>query len=168
MKKCILGFIVIFIVTSSFAQDKKEKKFNFSIGPELAVPVGDLANFASIGMGGSALAEYKPTEKFGITLGFGIINYADKTISTTYGSNKYDTEQIFASGGVRYYFTKKIYGSGQFGYSLFDTNGENSVPFTYAPGVGIRLGLLDATLKYMGTTERRGADNINLRVALSF
>ena len=167
MKKCILGFIVALISISSFAQEKREKKFHVSIGPELALPVGDFTNLASTGFGGSALAEYKPGEKFGITLGFGIVNYADKNISSQYGNYKYSTEQIFALGGVRYYFTKKIYGSGQFGYSIFVTNGDGSGAFIYAPGVGVRMGLLDATLKYMGATEGSEADNISLRVAIS-
>ncbi|RYE13927.1 MAG: hypothetical protein EOP45_20435 [Sphingobacteriaceae bacterium] len=166
MKKLFLAMAVAFISATSFAQENNvtSKKVGFSIGAELASPVGDLKNVSNFGFGGTLQGEYMASDMFGITLNTGYINYFSKY------DNGRSVGQIPILAGARYYFIKDIYVSGQLGVSIIKVKGFDSESgFSYAPGIGIKVSVIDLTLKYLGTSLDGGnTSNVGLRVAVNF
>jgi hypothetical protein len=169
MKKYLLFVAAAFGTASLFAQEVKSKKVIFSVGAEAAVPVGDYNSVSSFAFGGTAQAEYLASNKVGITLNSGYINYFGKRFDLPgYGSLKRESfGQIPVLAGIRYYFIKDIYVSGQLGISQV-TKGAGA-GFTYAPGIGFKFSVLDATVKYMGVAFNGVTlSTVGVRVAYTF
>ena len=173
MKKLSLICALALASSGLFAQENNttSKKVGFSVGVELASPVGDLKDSHKFGIGGTAQVEYMVAQQVGITLNAGYISYSGKSqtfLGTTYKNPALGQIPILA--GVRYYFIKDIYVSGQLGVSVFKVKGADSESaFTYAPGIGIKVSLLDLTLKYMGASKNGSTlSNVGLRVAVNF
>jgi hypothetical protein len=169
MKKLVLIVVIAFASASSFAQDTEKKNVVISVGAELAAPVGNLGDASSFGLGATAQLEYMATSNVGLTLNAGYINYFGKDYTLPgYGTQKYESlGQIPVLAGARYYFIKDIYISGQLGFSSFTK--DRGTGFSYAPGIGIKFSVLDATLKYLGTSRDGGSlSNVGLRIAYSF
>ena len=102
--------------------------------------------------------------KVGLTGNVGYINYAGKTIN---GRKNASISQIPVLAGIRYYIVKDIYLSLQSGVSIF--NQDRGSAFTFAPGLGAKFSVIDATLKFMGASKDGGGlSTVGLRVAYSF
>ncbi len=79
MKKLILSLAVIAATLSASAQKKESgSPVKFSIGVEAAAPLGDLADFTSLGIGGSAQVDYNVDPTLAITLNAGYIKFLQK------------------------------------------------------------------------------------------
>jgi hypothetical protein len=162
MKVRILLLVVLsFIVLSVNAQSNKEKPFKMGIGFSGGLPVGDMSE-ASLALGADLKVQYSITSALAITLSAG---YVDFPVEWQFGN----AGLIPVMGGIQYNFYKKIYVSAQAGVS-FPSQGGDSSPFTFAPGIGVNVSNhFDLLLKYQSATE----DGYNIsfagiRVGLTF
>jgi hypothetical protein len=162
MKRYLLALAILTISATGFAQDTEIKKLVLSVGAEGAIPVGDYKDAYSIGLGGTAQAEYMVAPKFGVTLNAGYINFSGENNIESVG-------QIPVLAGGRFYFVKDIYVSGQLGVSILTGGDDSESGFTYAPGIGAKFSVLDVTLKYTSTSINSfNFSNVGLRVAFNF
>ena len=158
-------------------EDQKVKKsIRFSIGADIGVPTGYLADHSSLAVGGSLQAEYPLTKVLTITANAGYLDF----IAKRGGKN---LPFIPVLGGLKYDLTPMFYVSGQAGISFYggrdknDGNGGGSGEkyLTYVPGLGIRTSkqfdiLLKYETVYIGSSSRsyafagaRIAYNFNLK-----
>lgn len=135
----------------------------FSIGVEPSIPVGKFGDISSFGIGGSAQAEFKPANNYGLTLNAGYISYTYKA-SAGGGSGGF----IPVLAGVKYTFSPKVYGHAQLGASFPSSGGTTS--FTYSPGIGFQLSKeIDALIKYTGMSSAGYTyGSLGLRLAYNF
>ena len=184
MKKLILSLAVIAAAMSVNAQAKTsakmDQKLRFSIGAELAAPIGDFKKSSSFGFGGSVQGDYWVDPTFAITLNAGYINFTGKDYTivvpgfpnTTIKGTSFGLIPIL--GGIKYNFTPQFYGTAQLGVS-FSTQKNGGSNFTYAPGLGYKFtDNFDALLKYTGYSVKSGTggssslNTIGLRIAYTF
>ena len=168
MKKLILSlsFVAIAALSASAQKEKKEsdaKKVTFSVAADLGIPVGDLSPFSSFVYGGDVQVEFAAASNFGVTVSAGYLGFAAKSGFTITGG------LVPLLAGGRYYFSPKVYGSAQVGMSFSTVSGGGSA-FTYAPGVGFKLGeKFDLLVKYQSAS-KNGGDNsfVGVRAGINF
>jgi len=165
MKTKLFMFAVLVALTLSvYAQSTDEKPFKIGVGALIGLPVGDMADFASLAFGFDALCEYAVAPEFAVTLSAGYLDWAKKS-----GLSGVKFGLIPVLVGAKYYFAEKIYGSAQLGISFSTTSGGGSA-FTFAPGVGMKLtDNIDLLLKYQSASKNGGNTSfIGLRAGISF
>ncbi|MEO6721984.1 MAG: outer membrane beta-barrel protein [Ferruginibacter sp.] len=174
MKKFILPLIIALLSLPAFSQ---EKKFSFSIGPELAFAAGSLTNTHSIGTGGSAQLEVLIQDKLKATASFGVLGYLGKSIMIGGQKLKQPGLTIIpVRVGAKYYLSGGIYGGAQIGVA-FRGNYEpyNGAAFAYTPLI---LGYefktkkdqaIDASIKYDASSGHGGTiASFGIRLAYVF
>lgn len=156
--------------------EKKEvsgAKFKVGLGLEGALPVGNMGDVYSVGLGLTLRMLYKITPEIGATFTTGGIAFIPKNLHNLGSSSKATANIPFKLGG-RYKFTNKFYGIMEAGVThsiVFFTGADDKVTsvsgnyFTYAPGIGVILGALDASLRYEGYSD---AGFIGLRLGFFF
>lgn len=123
-----------------------------SLGGEVGIPMGQLNNTQSLGLGGSAKFGLAVAHDMDITLSAGIINFSgDKMNSFAYVSKNF----IPVKAGVRYRLTPTgIYIEPQLGYTRINpTIGKTSGGFTYAAAAGLLLRSWDVSARYEGVSK---------------
>ena len=169
MKKLI--FATLFAVASlgAAAQDNTSN-LRFSVGLDGALPMGDWKDSYSFGIGGSAQVNYWLDPSLAITGQAGYMSYSGK--ETTVAGVTYKPKALGAIpvlAGIEYNFTPQVFASAQLGMSFFSGSGDGSA-FTYAPGIGFRLGdNVSALVKYQAWSKNSATNGqIGLRLAYSF
>ena len=168
MKKVILSLAVIAIAFFANAQKSKSNesegsKLKFSVATDLGIPVGNLSPFASFAYGGDLQMDYATSPTFALTLSAGYLAFSGKSGYSFSGG------LVPVLAGGKYWFSPKVYGSAQAGMS-FSTNSGGGSAFTYAPGVGFKVGEnLDILAKYQSATKSGGETSyVGVRVGYTF
>lgn len=161
-------FLIAALAVASFsvnAQDES-KKINFSLGAEVALPIGDMGDVYSVGFGGSVQADYNLDETLALTLQAGYLNFSGKKVN---GFKFPSTGIIPVMAGIKYTFGGNVYASAQLG-AAFSTEDGGGTSFAYAPGIGYKFSPnFDALLKYNGwSNDGASTSAIGLRVAYTF
>lgn len=101
MKKITLALAAFALAGSLAAQENR-----FSLGVELAVPVGDLGKGYSFGIGGTAGLELPFGDHIGVLVQAGYISFIGKDITAFGVTVKNDAQgMIPIQAGLKYYFT---------------------------------------------------------------
>jgi len=134
MKKILLLFSLLMFMNFLFAQNNLEKDFNFSVGPEVALPMENLHTAYTIGIGAFGQSEYIISEAASLSASVSVMHFFDKVYTATnesgpYKTRKYDYTMIPVLGGIKYYFGElKLYGRTQVGV-VIDSHGVISAAF---------------------------------------
>ena len=136
----------------------------FSVGAELALPMGSFGDQSGTGFGGSLRYEMPVGDNLGLMLTAGYLTFGGKTIDLGgFGKFEYTNSAIPIQLGAKYYFTEQqngFYGQVELGVHMLSTKAsfdflgiststtETSTAFSYAPGIGYHLDNLDFGLKY--------------------
>ena len=170
MKKVLFAsaiFITAFSVKTSAQKSKSHEdegnKAKFSVAADLGIPVGNISTFSSFAYGGDLQVDYMTSPTFCINLSAGYLGFSAKSGYTISGG------LIPVLAGFRYWFSPKVYGSGQAGVS-FSTSSGGGTAFTYAPGVGFKIGdNFDLLAKYQSATKNGGETSyVGVRFAYTF
>jgi len=179
MKKIFMAIVGIAFFSGSFAQKNEDSKFHFSVGGELGFATGTLNNSHSVGIGGTAQAEYNVAPNTNVTLTAGVISYAGKSyISGT----KYNATTIIpVRGGIKYFFAGGLYGAAQLGLGFFNNYVDDrgviygaSTAVAYSPVIGYEFNVnsgkaFDVAFKYDGyATQSNAFGSVGFRVAYKF
>lgn len=167
MKIYLLALSVL-VTVSSFAQDSKKKSSggnSLSVGAEVGLPIGDLKQVSSLGIGGSAKAAFGIFEGGAVTLSAGYMTFSGKTIQ---GFKLPSTNVIPVKVGLRYMLGGGIYGEPQLGMSFIGNGGGSA--FTYAAGVGTMINnQIDIGVRYEAFSKNSATSSfIGARVAYNF
>jgi len=156
------------------AQDSGFKKFRLGIGIEGALAGKGLKDSYSAGAGLTLRAQYNVSREIGITLTSGAIVFIPKDLSGNSKEAKAAVDIPVKLGG-RYMITDHFYGMLELGMSSVsvyytDANGDvqkapSSSSFTYAPGLGVKLGFFDLGIRYEAFEQ---ADFLGARVGFNF
>lgn len=146
MRKHIFGLLLLTVV--GFSSVHAQKKFQFSAGPAISLPVGDLNLISSLGIGIEVSGAYKLSKSVEAFGQFGYHNFFGKDIDfggITIKSGSSSHLPLLV--GARYRSGKLIIGGGV-GYGWWEDTGA----FTYSPQVGIDLGKIDLLAHYTSST----------------
>lgn len=153
MKKTILLLVLALFTTQLFAQDDEdEKTFKFSLGGTLSLPLGDLKQSATYGIGFEAQGVY--------SLSTNIAAFAQVGINIFKGKSNYgDAGSILnipLLAGVRFKYEGFFAGAGV-GYGRFNTSvGPTFSGLMYSPQIGYDLGNFQVLLHYSSTAVTGG------------
>ncbi len=178
---CLFAFMA-FSTKNSNAQDPR-----FSLGLELALPMGDYGDAVSTGFGGSFRYEGPIADKLALTgtLGYIIfpgkdidINIPGSPIVTIEGKSTYF---VPIQLGLKYYFMEQQEGfyvhlmAGSHLYEAFSYNStfervtESKAALSYAPEIGYHLANVDLGLRYqLVSTTGSTSSYLGIRVAYVF
>ena len=162
------------VATNSFAQKSDAKKntdkASVSIGAEIGLPIGDLKETTSIGIGGSVKAAIPIFEGGAVTLSAGYMTFSGKTVTILGQSFKYGSlGMIPIKAGLRFIISEGFYGEPQLGYTLYSGSG-NSGAFTYAANLGYMVNnSFDISARYEAASKNSATLSfIGARIAYSF
>jgi hypothetical protein len=174
MKRTLTILALAVITTfSAKAQDTKKEKggtrgTDLSIGAEVALPTGDLADFNKVGFGGSAKVAFNVMQNGYITVSGGYISFAGKGTGLT---SIPSLNIIPLKAGFRLNLGG-FYIEPQLGWTIAKSKGSDNseASFTWAPNIGVVVAkVLDISARYEsfsndGSTISHGG----LRVAYNF
>jgi len=191
MKKSIkisviaLAIVSIFAVSANAQEGRPvsssvNNKFKLSIGPEVALPIGDFSDRYNWAIGGSVQGELPVVkDKLFITLNAGYLSFIkNDDYNGLYQSN---LQLIPVKAGLKYFPVKNFFVQGEAGVSFLtnkeDVGATKSATFAYAPQIGYQFNLgdsnsLDLGVRFQGNskfTDNGSSNNFfGLRVAYSF
>ena len=170
MERFFLAVTITAICTGAFAQKQRDKKFNFSIGPEIGFATGAFNATHSVGIGATIQAENNVGTGTNVTLTTGYLSYAGRSAGA---GVKYKAAGIIPlKAGVKFFLTKGFYGAAQLGAGFFNNGGGTA--FAYTPMVGYEFDTksgkaVDASFKYDGYSKNgTGLGSVGLRLAYRF
>lgn len=164
MKKVFLFSIVALISATSFSQGKGGGT-SLSSGLEIGLPMGDMSNSQSVGLGASVKALFGETS--GFTASVGYMTFSGKEVS---GFGKFPAfNAIPVKVGYRMATEGGFYFEPQVGVAFTSQGGSSASAFTYAPNVGIITGGLDLSARYEAMSNNGSTISfIGLRLAYMF
>jgi hypothetical protein len=165
MKKLVV-MLALIAASASFASAQGR----FSLGAELALPMGDFGDFSGIGFGGTVRYEAPINDNLNWTGTAGYIGFGEKDDSGL------KISIIPIQGGLKYYFTESFngfYGGADLGVNIvkakFDFAGESysdsETKFGFAPQIGYHLSALDISARYQIIAD---FDYVGFRIAYVF
>lgn len=187
--------LALIVALSVAALTSQAQSGRLSAGLELGLPVGDYADFNSLGIGVSARYEYPVADKIAIIGTAGYQSFAGKeyeistpvydlditspTFGQVIGTNtekfKPDPTSIIPiQVGAKYYFNEAwngLYGSAELGIHMFSGEGDSESKFGYAAGLGYCVtNNIDLGLRYQMIPFDGGFsfDYVGLRAAYVF
>src|SRR5688572_28061703 len=106
MKKLLLSIVAVVAISSaSFAQGR------FSVGPELALPMGDFGDAVGLGIGASVRYEGAINDNLSWMGTVGFVSFTKKTVDIPFfGEIENSATNIPINAGVKYYFTESFNG----------------------------------------------------------
>jgi hypothetical protein len=167
MKKVIL--FTVMVVGLSAAGFAQKDGLKFSVGPELALPIGNFSNGWSFGIGATAQIEKSLQDKLYGTATGGIVFYNGKSVGN--GLKNEGIAIIPIRVGAKYFLTDGVYGAFQVGLGFI--NKGIGTAFAYSPQVGYEFQTksgkaVDAAFKYDGYSKNGTLGEIAFRLAYIF
>ena len=157
--KAVLFGLLLLSFGSVFAQyDEDEKPFHFGVGAALSIPLGDLKESTTYGVGFEIQPSYSLSEKIETFLQTGVHVFKG---SSSYDSDDASVLHIPILIGARFKALGFFAGAGV-GYGLWTSGGESLKGFMYSPQIGYDFGkyevganftstkVTDGTLSYVG------------------
>lgn len=153
MKRSILLLALAMFTTQLFAQDNEDEKvFKFGLGGTLSLPLGDLKQSATYGVGFEALGVYSLSTNLAAFAQVGINVFKGKAIYGDAGS----ILNIPLLAGIRFKSDGFFAGAGV-GYGRFNTSsGQPLSGLMYSPQIGYDLGNYQILLHYSSTAVTGG------------
>ena len=172
MKKVILSVAIVAIAFSANAQKAAEKSFNFSGGATVALPMGDLKDVSSLGIGAFVKAGYPVADQFEIIANAGYTSFIGKTVDVGGSSVKYPSQGLFhILAGGSFVAEGGFHVDALGGFNSYSVSGGGSLSgFGFRGGLGYKLESgLDITAYYNSFSKSGGSIGfIGLGVAYNF
>lgn len=148
----------------------------FSVGPEVAIPMGDFGDAVGLGIGASVRYEAPINENLSWMGTVGFISFAKKSIDTGFGDVDLSASIIPIQAGIKYYFTESFngfYAGAEAGLNLLkaktsfdgESDSESETKFGFAPQIGYHISMIDISARYQVIAD---ADYFGIRVAYVF
>lgn len=182
--KFLLAGLSIVLAASTFAQESPARRgLSISVGPELAVPLGNFRNNIlfpgsplpirgyKAGFGGSAKLNIPVATNMDVSLSAGYMAFSQKASLDTLGAiaiNKNSYTLIPFKAGLRFRLNGGFYVEPQVGYTQTKIkNEEGAGYFTYAGNVGYLISrAIDIAVRYESVSRKGGNLNFaGLRIA---
>ena len=147
MRKIFLLFLLTSIIVSAKAQNDKSSAsaegFHFAAGIDLALPVGDLSDVESFGLGAEIQPEYNISDEASFVGSTGYTHFIGKDDFDGVGF-------IPVLVGARYYPTPSFFLGGKLGLGIFTGSGNSETSFAYQPQIGYNANKVQLALSYNG------------------
>jgi hypothetical protein len=189
MKKTIItAFAAALCMTALHYSSNAQGRF--SIGAELALPMGNFSDAAGIGFGASAGYELSVSDNIGVTGNAGYLMFGKKTFNTGFAETEFKYSMIPIQIGGKYYFGETmegIYLGAQVGVHMLSlkvetpsvtiggvtipgsSSSDSETKISYAPQVGYHLANIDIGVRYqMVATEGSTTSYLGARIAYVF
>src|ERR1700759_3373764 len=123
MKKLFLALSIICASVLTAHAQMAQGDFPFGVCLHLGLPVGDLHNFSSFGLGGEVQGEYAFSEQLTGVVTTGYTNFFGKSVSSLSGTTyKVSYGHIPVIVGARYYPSEEFFVGAQIGYGHYSAH----------------------------------------------
>lgn len=156
MKKISLLLVLTICTVSAFSQyyEEDEQVFKFGLGTALSLPVGDLKDGSTYGIGFQATGVYNFSYRVAAFLQTGVDVFSVKD-AAYYGSSS-GMLHVPILAGPRLKFGGFFAGAGV-GYGLWSYDGSSANGFMYSPQIGYDFGHYQLMLNYSSTSAEGGS-----------
>lgn len=185
LTKIMMGAAVCLLFTAASTKTTQAQNGRFSIGAELALPMGDFGDGAGIGFGGSVGYEHPIGDMMGLGLRAGYLSFSGKDGGPS-------SSMIPAQAFFKYYFGEQqngFYAMANLGIHNFKVKipeytytdpftgqtitlgggSASSTDLSYAPEIGYHLANLDLGLRYQIISSDGGSTSyLGARIAYVF
>jgi hypothetical protein len=162
MKKIILSLAFTMALFFMVKAQVRSSEFHFGAGIRAGLPIGDLGDGYSFGIGGELQAEFGLSDKLTGIITSGYTGFMGKTTTVLGISVKNDAlGYIPILAGVRVYPTENIFAGLQLGYGILTGGGSSDGAFNYQPQVGYHAGNFQVALNYNGLS-KSGTSNSHI------
>jgi len=146
MKKTILLAVLAVCSLAAFSQDDEDRTFKFGVGGTLSIPIGDLKEDFTYGVGFEGTGVYKFTENVGVfaQAGLGVFKSSD-----AFAGDANNVLHLLVMAGPRISFSGFFIGGGV-GFGRWNNSFAASSGLLYSPQVGYDFGSYHAMLHYTG------------------
>lgn len=153
MKKVFL--VATLVVVGFLTANAQNTGFRFGAGLHLGLPIGDWADYWSVGIGVEAQGEYMFSEKVSGVLNSGYTSFAGKKIDVGLGEQqKVDPVGLIPiMAGVRVYPAPQFFIGARAGLGILTGNGESTSAFQYRPEIGYNGGPIQIALGFNGLSK---------------
>ncbi|WP_454801924.1 hypothetical protein [Mucilaginibacter phyllosphaerae] len=165
--------IALFIGVQSNAQSVPPSKLRFGIGVDGLLPVGNLSNSTSFGLGITPRLQYGLTNHVALTFTSGIYHFFPKDIPLNFNGQSYtthyDLDLIPVKLGIKAFVTPHIYLGAEAGMGFQVDNGGGDSKYLASGAIGYATKKWDIGVRYenfSGNGYRNGI--IGLRLAYGF
>jgi len=156
MKKILTSLLALMAIGASVnaqSKDKEVASLQLGIGPSVSLPVGNLADVSSFGVGAEFQAELKVASKVSAIGSVGFTHFFGKDLG---GGTKIKGGALPILVGARVYPSTTVFIGAQIGYTKlledFDSGG-----FAYKPQIGYDGGSFQLALSYNGVSQDGGS-----------
>ena len=154
IKKTLMFLFCVCLSLSVFSQwDEDDKPFKFGIGSGISLPIGDLKEASTVGVGVELTANYAVSENFEAFVQTGVHVFRAKD---TYYGEQSGVLHLPAMVGARVKASGFFAGAGV-GYGYFNGGGDPLSGFLYSPQIGYAGGRLQIMAHYTSTTVTGGS-----------
>ena len=164
MRKISPFVLLTTLIISAKAQDDKTSAsaagFHFLGGVNLALPVGDLSDGSSFGLGAEIMPEYNISSEASFLATTGYTHFFGKDGGDGVGF-------IPVLVGARFYPTPSFFIGGKAGLGIFTGNGTSESAFDYQPQIGYNANKVQVALGYNGWS-KDGITFSNLSLTLMY
>lgn len=161
----------------SVSAQSQQTALKLSVGPEFALPVGDLSDVYNLGLGASIQGELNVAKSLNLTASAGYLSFGYKKefkdLLEAIGLEAKRDGGIPVKAGAKYYFGEIFYGAAEVGAAFSTTKGGKTA-FAYAPGIGGAFKVsdkssIDLGVRYESWSRSGGTSSfLGLRVAYAF
>jgi hypothetical protein len=147
MKKVLLGVMLLSSV-SVFAQDDDERAFRFGLGGNVSLPVGELKESTSYGVGFGVQPSYRFAENFEAFAQVSVDVFKSKSDFGNDNSNSLLHIPMLVGGRFK---TNGFFVGAGVGYGRWTSDGESLSGLMYSPQIGYDAGAIEMALHYSST-----------------
>lgn len=153
MKKTIFFLALAVCSFHVFAQnDDDDKTFKFGLGGAISIPLSNLKESATYGVGFEAIGVYNLSESFAAFVEAGIHVFKGKAV---YGGDAASILHIPVIAGARFKVNRFFVGAGA-GFGSWSSSSKALSGFLYSPQIGYDLGNMQLLIHYTSSSVTGG------------
>lgn len=168
-KALVVALALAAMVQIASAQPLPKGGMSVTAAPEIALPVGDFGDIASLGIGAVATLNYGFNEKIVATASLGFLQFfgKEKTIAG-FTVNFDDTNIILLVVGAKYFIQPNLYAGGDIGLYRY-SGGASPNEIGITPLVGYKLNVANVPLDLQAQWVLvDGGSHLGVRVGYTF
>ena len=178
MKKLLLSLVMVAGLGFAASAQTEGAVNKISVGPDFALPIGNLADVNNLGFGGSVQGELNVAKSLNLTGSAGYLSFSYKkdykdAYKAVFGTELKNDGIVPVKVGAKYYFGGNFYGAGEVG-AAFATGEGSGTAFAYSPTLGASFSVADKSSIDLGIRYEGWARNgssvsfIGIRAAFAF
>jgi hypothetical protein len=156
--------LILLIAASHYGKAQDKTGFHIAAGPRVALPVSDLGDLTTFGIGGEVQLEYRFIQKLSAIVSSGYTSFIGEEFA---GYKFQNVSYIPVLGGFRYYPLYHAFIGAKAGYGVLSSGGTSAGAFNFEPHVGYNSKYIQAYISY-NSLSAKGIDDSHVGLTILY